>query len=121
MKKHVFGLLTVAALLTGCSNGYLSFAGNSENWEGNYKSNVTEKSEDGEYVFHYKKDDEDATLKNVNVTIGDSIVQREKTHQGNTIRISKQCVDCSVTNESEPIPVTIQWDGKKETFEMTPQ
>lgn len=115
-------MIFLVSILTGCNNGdkYIKLSGESDHWKGEYVATVTEDSKNGTYKFKYKNanTDSDITFKKLQVLVDDSAEKIVTNHEGPTIEIPTACDGCSVANESNPISVTIKWDGNTETFTL---
>lgn len=123
MKKVLSFLVLTLVFLSGCSDEYIQFHGEGENWEGKYKAVINGSSENGEYTFGYKRADKDMIFKNLRI-VAESYAGKtdlnEDEHNGATVKMSTACSGCSITDLDKPIQVTIRWDdGQEETFSMT--
>ncbi|MGG1399666.1 hypothetical protein ABE288_17900 [Bacillus salipaludis] len=117
--KRLFVLLIILCL-SACSNQSVFLSGKSKHWEGQYSANIDGNREDGTFIFGYKNANKNTKFKNLQVRIENSTrgsERKEEVHKGATIRISHSCSGCAVTDENEPIKVTIIWNNiNKEIF-----
>lgn len=122
MKKRLLFLIPFICMIVGCSDKYLSFSGESDNWKGEYSANISDNGtrENGKYVFGYKNATSDTSFRNLEIVINDGeAVRKEDFLKGATIVISSSCSGCAVTQEDNPIKVSIKWDDEKEeTFKL---
>ncbi|MFJ7928858.1 hypothetical protein [Peribacillus sp. NPDC096448] len=121
MKKTLMIMIFLLSVLVGCSNGdkYMKLSGESDHWTGEYVATATEDSENGTYTFKYKNVDRDVFFKTLEISINDGETKQNETNiEGPTIEIPTACSGCSVTNESFPIHITINWDGNEESFTL---
>ncbi|MBT2646607.1 hypothetical protein J7E52_07710 [Bacillus sp. ISL-34] len=119
MKKTLIIMIILLSVLVGCSNGdkYIKLSGESNNWKGEYVATATEDSENGTFTFKYKDLDSEVFFKNLEISINDGETKQKTTnHKEPTVEIQTSCSGCSVTNESMPIHITINWDGNEEIF-----
>lgn len=125
MKKRLLLWVPFILLIVGCNDKTISFSGESDNWKGEYSANISdnETREDGKYIFGYKKATSDTTFKNLEIVINDGETKwNENNYKGTTISISSSCTGCAVTQEDQPIDVTIKWDeGEEESFKLEPK
>lgn len=128
MKKRMPLLCLLLFWLTvGCSSTeYLSFAGESERWIGEYSASITDgKQENGEYTFRFKLDDPKTvpTFSNLTISINNGKSKSwESSYTGATVKMKSACSGCAVTREDETLKVVINWDGdQEETFVLEPK
>ncbi|MGM0923557.1 MAG: hypothetical protein ACQEWW_20510 [Bacillota bacterium] len=117
MKKTIV-LISLVIYLVGCGNKFIRFNGESDNWKGEYSTNIDGTRENGEYTFSFKNAKNDTTFENLQIVINDDETRLiEDIHKGATVKISSSCSGCSVTSEDEIIKVNINWDVQnEETF-----
>ena len=99
------------------------FSGESDSWKGEYSANLSSTKEQAEYIFTYKQAEKETAFKNLAVIINDGqTIRREDSFKGATVKISTASSGGGLTQESDPIKVTIKWDdGKEESFVMEPR
>ncbi|GAB3062768.1 hypothetical protein [Virgibacillus ainsalahensis] len=120
MKKIPLFLIFSVVFLSGCGVENIEFSGESENWEGEYNAYIDNSTENGEYVFRFKKAQKDKIIEDLKIVINNGeVVLNESKHKDATVKIPSSCSGCTVTDTETPIQVTIEWEeGKKETFSM---
>ncbi|MCT4478982.1 hypothetical protein N0U24_17865 [Peribacillus frigoritolerans] len=121
MKKTLIIIIFLLSVLVGCSNGdkYMKLSGESDHWKGEYVATATEDSENGTYTFKYKDVASDVFFKTLEISINDGETKQKTTNYNEpTVEIQTACSGCSVTNESMPIHITINWDGNEESFTL---
>nr|WP_263327179.1 hypothetical protein [Neobacillus sp. Marseille-Q6967] len=118
MKKPILTVIFFVLFLVGCGIESNRFSGESDNWKGEYATNIDGTSENGVYTFGFKNATNATTFKNLEIAINDGeIHEREEEHKGATVKIPTSCSGCAVTPENETIKVTIKWNDKnEETF-----
>lgn len=121
MKKTLIIIIFLLSVLVGCSNGdkYMNLSGESDHWKGEYVATATEDSENGTYTFKYKDVASYVFFKTLEISINDGETKQKTTNYNEpTVEIQTACSGCSVTNESMPIHITINWDGNEESFTL---
>ncbi|GGK05630.1 hypothetical protein GCM10007063_30070 [Lentibacillus kapialis] len=123
MKKVPLLLLLSALFLSGCGVEDIKFNGESNNWRGEYNAYIDNSTENGEYVFVFKKAQEDQVVEDLKIVINNGeVVLNESEHKGRTIKIPSSCSGCAVTDTETSIQVTIEWgEGNEETFSIDPK
>lgn len=118
MEKRVLIVIVFVLFLVGCGNESITFSGESDNWKGEYATNIDGTVENGLYTFGFKNATNDTIFKNFEIVINDGeIHQRVDEHKGATVNIPISCSGCMVTPENGTIKVTIKWNDKnEETF-----
>jgi hypothetical protein len=122
MRKRISILIVfilALTLVTGCNSSH-PFVGESEHWKGTLYTKLNsnnEVTEDGtlEYTGDNKK-----IINRVKYKIkgmygahsGDRGIKNGK------IRIHNECERCSMQSRSMPYEVVIEWNGKKEIFQL---
>ncbi|QWG30026.1 hypothetical protein EXW58_21625 [Bacillus mycoides] len=125
MKSSKFiGLLFCVStfmLLVGCNQKVLSFKGESENWIGSYKTQISEDSEDGAYVVKYKGENPEK-IKVLNIVINDGESDfngdGKALDENNELSFPKKCTDCLTTREDKEMIIDIKWDGHHENITL---
>lgn len=115
LKKLFFYLFIVTFVMAGCTNQTIMLSGESNSWEGEYIADNGPDSENGEFTFHYKKEEE---LKDLKITINEGeTVQTWAELDNRTVTISSQCSGCT-PETGEPISVEIQWGSPQQTEKL---
>ena len=112
--KKIILLSLLMLILTGC-NEYLTYSGESDNWNGNYTTTINSDSgcENGNFLFHFKDKTKDIGLENIEVDIDRGPKLWEERFERNPISITTGS-GCTIYNEDEGIRVTIKWDDDNE-------
>ena len=112
--KKIILLSLLMLILTGC-NEYLTYSGESDNWNGNYTTTINSDSgcENGNFLFHFKDKTKDIGLENIEVDIDRGPKLWEERFERNPISITTGS-GCTIYNEDEGIRVTIKWDDANE-------
>jgi hypothetical protein len=120
MRKYVIPawLILLSMILGGCSSDYLHFTGASDHWKGEYKVNLSENKEDGEFIFKYKKDEKEINIKNFSVMVDDERGTKQDILKEKTVKLENRCSGCAVTTSDHHYKVVIKWDGHEESFYM---
>ncbi|HEK9099938.1 hypothetical protein KFD70_09875 [Bacillus pfraonensis] len=120
MKKFisVLSIMICFFLLSGCDRTY-SYVGESKHWKGKYIISQTDTNESGEGTITYKGKNKEK-VNEVKWKVGSNSGNQEGTGfiDRGTIQLKSSCSGCAVHDKEEAFLVTIEWDGKKETFEM---
>ncbi|MCI0767002.1 hypothetical protein [Bacillus sp. TL12] len=121
MRKIImlFSIMICFLPLNGCNHTY-SYVGESKHWKGKYIISQTDTSESGEGTITYKGKDKEKV---------NEVKWKVESNSGNqegigfidrgTIQLKSSCSGCAVHDKEEAFLVLIEWNGKKETFEMT--
>ncbi len=120
MRKIImlFSVMICFWTLSGCDRTY-SYVGESKHWKGKYIISQTDTSESGEGTIIYKGKDREK-INDVKWRVEDNSSKQEGTGfiERGTIQLKSSCSGCAVHDKEEVFLVTIEWDGKKESFEM---
>lgn len=120
MKKIImlFSIMICFLALSGCDRTN-SYAGESKHWKGKYVISQTDDSEFGEGSITYKGKDRE-NINEAKWKVENSSGKQEGTGfiDRGIILLKSSCSGCAVQDKEEAFLVTIEWGGKKETFEM---
>ncbi|MEM5015548.1 hypothetical protein WKH31_04565 [Metabacillus indicus] len=107
-------------VLSGCTNQFITFSGESKSWTGKYTATIDGNEEHGSYEFHFKDGNESTQFKVLEINVNNGrTTKSEENLKGATITLSSNCRGCSVTEKGEEQKVTIKWDDEnEETFYM---
>ncbi|MEK3808073.1 hypothetical protein MHB63_16255 [Bacillus sp. FSL H8-0547] len=116
--KKLFIAVLLLGVLSGCTNQFINFSGESKSWTGKYTATIDGNEEHGSYEFHFKDGNESTQFNALDINICDGkTTQSEKNVKAATITLSSNCRGCSVTGKGEKQKVTIKWDDQnEETF-----
>lgn len=122
MKLKISALLCfVFLLLVACSGQQTyHFKGDSENWNVDYSIDIKgNNSESGDITIKYIGENETPIEINyeINSRSGSSSGNMEL-NDGVLKTSAPTCSGCAVTKENEELDVTIEWDGKTESFTL---
>ncbi|KAB7707239.1 hypothetical protein F9802_09545 [Bacillus aerolatus] len=120
MKKFLFFitfLTIVSCSLMGCISTN-TYSGESEHWKGTFTLNHSGDQEVGEGELVYKGEDINhlKEVKWVNGSMSGEIEMEDR-----RIGLNSHCGGCAHQPESGEYEVTVEWNGKKETFSMKNQ
>ncbi|TCJ02135.1 hypothetical protein [Cytobacillus praedii] len=117
MKKTIMIVMLSVLFLVGCGYKFISFSGESDNWKGEYATNIEGSSENGTYTLGYKNAPNNLTFKNLEILIDGVTRQKMEEYNRAIIKIPTSCSGCLVTTENSTIKVTIKWNNiNEETF-----
>lgn len=116
--RNLFIAVLFLGVLSGCTNQFITFSGESKSWNGKYTATIDGNEEHGSYEFHFKDGNESTQFDTLDINIGDGkTTKSEENVKGATMTISSNCRGCSVNGKGEKQKVTIKWDdGNEETF-----
>ncbi|MBC6972385.1 hypothetical protein H9I32_08160 [Bacillus sp. Xin] len=117
--KMLFSVMIYFLPLNSYNRTY-SYDGESKHWKGKYIISQTDTSESGEGTITYKGKDKEK-VNEVKWKVESNSGNQEGTGfiDRGTIQLKSSCSGCAVHDKEEVFLVTIEWDVKKETFEMT--
>ncbi|WP_106497255.1 hypothetical protein [Lentibacillus sp. Marseille-P4043] len=122
MKKSLFLFVIIAFILVSCSQKTLTFTGGSDNWSVRYTAHIHETdSESIEYAIRYIG--EKPAPETIDYELGSLSVHGRIVNKDTSAVTSKggSCFGCAVTQEDEEIEAVIMWNGKTESFTLTPE
>lgn len=119
--KKTILLCFLFLFLVACSNQQTYYyKGESENWDVKYTINVTGKdSQSGDIMIRYIGDNE--IPKEINYEINSSsgtVSGNHELNDGVLETSGSTCSGCGVTKENAELDVTINWDGKSDSFTL---
>ncbi|WP_034670930.1 hypothetical protein [Ectobacillus panaciterrae] len=105
-------------ILAGCDDT-MRYAGESKHWKGTLMIIQSEDSERREGYILYKGKDR-GSIKHVQWRVTDGIWESNGNMplDNGRINLSSFCSGCATYDREEPFTVTVEWNGKKETFQM---
>ncbi|WP_203287933.1 hypothetical protein [Metabacillus sp. cB07] len=113
--RNLFIAVLFLGVLSGCTNQFITFSGESKSWTGKYTATIDGNEEHGSYEFHFKDGNESTQFKLLEINVNNGrTTKSEENLKGATITLSSNCRGCSVTGKGEKQKVTIKWDDKKE-------
>ncbi|MDX8291037.1 hypothetical protein SLL00_14585 [Metabacillus indicus] len=118
--RKLFIAVLFLGVLSGCTNQFITFSGESKSWTGKYTATIDGNEEQGSYEFHFKDGNESTQFKVLEINVNNGrTTKSEENLKGATITLSSNCRGCSVTEKGEEQKVTIKWDDEnEETFYM---
>lgn len=116
--RNLFIAVLFLGVLSGCTNQFITFSGESKSWTGKYTTTIDGNEEQGSYEFHFKDGNESTQFKVLEINVNNGrTTKSEENVKGATMTLSSNCRGCSVTEKEEKQKVTIKWDDEnEETF-----
>jgi ABC-type glycerol-3-phosphate transport system substrate-binding protein len=120
--KVLISVFSVLFALTACSGEEtLHFKGESDNWNIDYVTNVvaSDSSERGTIKITYVGENEAPKQIDYMIKGGSGKMSGDTPMQADTLEIpGSNCSGCAVTRNDDEFDVTIEWDGKSESFTL---
>lgn len=124
MKKWM--LLITLFVLAGCGDvsktpDVFVYTGESENWRVNYiSSQFGDNEQETEFrIYHIGEENPDEVAYKIDLGAGASSTGTANLSQTDVIRAGGSCGGCATLNEDDVLQFEVEWNGQKESFDVT--